>query len=109
MIDRALQDKPANATRWSTHSVSTVESISASTDSIWFRCFRGQPHLSRTFKLSTDPFCIAKVRNVAGLYLNLADHSMMLSADEKSKIQPLNHTQPKLPMDRLYVEDYTHN
>ena len=92
MIARALQDKSANATRWSTHSVGTVERISAGTDSRWFRCFRGQPHLSKAFKLFTDLFCIEKVRNVAGLYLNLARHATVLSADEKSKIQTLDRT-----------------
>lgn len=69
----------------------------------------GQPHLSKAFKLFTDLFCIEKVRNVAGLYLNLVDHATVLSADEKSKIQTLDRRQPQLPMDRSYVEGYTHN
>jgi hypothetical protein len=31
---------------------------------------RVQPHRSRSFKLSTDPFFIEKLRDVVGLYLN---------------------------------------
>jgi len=32
-----------------------------------------QPHRSKSFKLSTDPFFVEKVRDVVGLYLNPPD------------------------------------
>ena len=35
----------------------------------WLRTFGVQPHRTRTFKLSNDPFFIEKVRDIAGLYL----------------------------------------
>jgi hypothetical protein len=35
---------------------------------IW-RAFGIKPHLAGTFKLSSDPEFIAKVRDIAGLYL----------------------------------------
>ena len=50
MINRALQEKPANAENWSVR---------------WpkrGRLFGIKPHLAQTFKLSTDPFFIEKVR-----------------------------------------------
>jgi len=33
-----------------------------------------QPHRTRSFKLSTDPFFVEKVRDIVGLYLNPSDH-----------------------------------
>jgi putative transposase len=56
------------------------------------------PHRARSFKLSTDPFFIEKVRDIVGLYLNPPDHALVLCVDEKSQIQALNRTQPVLPM-----------
>ena len=35
-----------------------------------------KPHLSDTFKLSSDPFFSEKVRDVTGLYLNPPDNAM---------------------------------
>ena len=86
-----------------------VEGVSASTVSRWFRLFGVKPHLTKTFKLSTDPFFIEKVRAITGLYLNPPDHAMVLCVDEQSQIQALDRTQPKLPMDSGYVEGYTHD
>jgi len=61
-----------------------------------FQLFSLQPHRSKNFKLSTDPFFVEKVRDVVGLYLNPPDHAVVLSVDEKSQIQALNRTQPVL-------------
>jgi hypothetical protein len=41
-------------------------------------------HRTRTFKLSSDPFFIEKVRDIVGLYLNPLDHALVLCVDEKS-------------------------
>jgi putative transposase len=68
-----------------------------------------QPHRADTFKLSTDPFFVDKVRDIAGLYLNPPDCALVLSVDEKSQIQALNRTQPVLPMGLGYVEGVTHD
>ena len=72
-------------------------------------CSGSSRHLAKTFKLSTDPFFIEKVRDIVGLYLNPPDHAMVLCVDEKSQIQALNRTQPTLPMGLGYVEGYTHD
>jgi hypothetical protein len=34
-----------------------------------------QPHRTRRFKLSTDPFFGERVRDIVGLYLNPPDHA----------------------------------
>jgi transposase len=64
---------------------------------IW-RAFGLKPHLVDTFKLSTDPQFIEKVRDVVGLYLNPPERAVVLSVDEKSGIQALNRSSPLLPM-----------
>jgi putative transposase len=69
-----------------------------------FRAFAVQPHRSKSFKLSSDPFFVEKVRDVVGLYLNPPDHAIVLSVDEKSQIQALDRTQPVLPMGLGYLE-----
>ena len=74
-----------------------------------FQTFGVQPHRTRSFKLSTDPFFIEKVRDIVGLYLNPPDHALVLCVDEKSQIQALNRTQPVLPMGLGYVEGVTHD
>ena len=64
---------------------------------IW-RAFGLKPHLIETFKLSTDPFFVEKVRDVVGLYMNPPEHAIVLCVDEKTQIQALDRTAPFLPM-----------
>jgi transposase len=64
---------------------------------IW-RAFGLQPHRAESFKLSTDPLFIEKVRDVVGLYLDPPERAVVLCVDEKSQIQALNRFQPILPM-----------
>ena len=109
VISRALRETPDAATHWSTRTLARAEGIAKSTVQRWFALFGVKPHLAKTFKLSTDPFFIEKVRDIVGLYLNPPDHAMVLCVDEKSQIQALNRTQPTLPMGLGYVEGYTHD
>jgi transposase len=64
---------------------------------IW-RAFGLKPHLTETWKLSTDPQFIDKVRDVVGLYLDPPEHALVLCVDEKSQIQALDRTAPCLPI-----------
>ena len=109
LINRALREKPDHANAWSVRRMAEAEGVSKSTVQRWFSLFGVKPHRSDTFKLSTDPFFVEKVRDVTGLYLNPPDHAMVLCVDEKSQIQALNRTQPTLPMALGYVEGYTHD
>ena len=68
-----------------------------------------QPHRSKSFKLSTDPFFVEKVRDIVGLYLNPPDKALVLCVDEKSQVQALERTQPVLPMGLGYIEGVTHD
>jgi hypothetical protein len=44
--------------------------VSTSTVYRMWRAFSLQPHRSETFKLSTDPLFVDKVRDIVGLYLD---------------------------------------
>ena len=91
MINRALQQTPDAATHWSTRTLGRAEGIGKSTVQRWFALFGVKPHRAKTFKLSTDPFFIEKVRDIVGLYLNPPDHAMVLCVDEKSQIRAQSH------------------
>lgn len=109
LLKRTLSRKPANGTHWTVREAARNSGISKSTVHRLFQVFGLQPHRSRSFKLSTDPFFIEKVRDIVGLYLNPPDHALVLCVDEKSQIQALNRTQPVLPMGLGYVEGVTHD
>ena len=64
---------------------------------IW-RAFGLKPHIVQTWKLSTDPQFIDKVRDVVGLYMSPPENALVLCVDEKSQIQALDRTAPCLPM-----------
>ncbi len=75
---------------------------------IW-RAFGLKPHRTETFKLSTDPLFVDKVRDVVGLYLDPPDRALVLCVDEKSQVQALDRTQPLLPMEPGKPERHTHD
>ena len=68
-----------------------------------------QPHRVESFKFSTDPQFVAKVRDIVGLYMNPPDKAIVLSVDEKSQIQALDRTQPILPLRPGLPERQTHD
>lgn len=109
LINKVLHSKPKASTQWTVRAVAAHTGISKSSVARYFALFGLQPHRSKSFKLSTDPFFIEKVRDVVGLYLNPPDKALVLSVDEKSQIQALERTQPVLPMGLGYVEGVTHN
>jgi putative transposase len=109
LINRVLRSQPKNATHWSVRLVAEETGISKSTVARYFALFGLQPHRSKSFKLSTDPFFVEKVRDVVGLYLNPPDNALVLCVDEKSQVQALERTQPVLPMGLGYLEGVTHD
>ncbi len=75
---------------------------------IW-TAFGLQPHRCESFKLSSDPLFVDKVRDIVGLYLAPPDRALVLCVDEKSQIQALDREQPVLPMMPGMAERRTHN
>jgi transposase len=109
LINRVLHSKPTAATHWSVRSVAGQSGISKSTVARYFALFGLQPQRSKSFKRSTNPFFIEKVRDVVGLYRNPPDRALVLCVDEKRQVQAPERTQPVLPMGLGYVEGVTHD
>jgi len=109
VITRTLETKPTAATHWSTRGMAKVSGMSQSAISRIWRAFGLKPHRADTFKLSTDPFFVEKVRDVVGLYLAPPERALVLAVDEKSQVQALDRTQPMLPMTPGQAERGTHD
>ena len=96
-------------THWSSRLLAAELGIS----NVWvariWRKWGLQPWRRETFKFSTDPQLEAKVRDVAGLYLNPPEKAVVLSVDEKSQIQALDRTAPILPLRPGLPEKATHD
>ena len=98
VIIDTLEATPKDATHWSRASMAKHSGLSKTTIGRIWAAFGLKPHLVDTFKLSTDPQFVAKVRDVVGLYLNPPEKAVVLCVDEKSGIQALNRSAPLLPM-----------
>ena len=109
LIDKTLRSKPEGQTHWSCREMAEATGISKSTVQRVWSAFGLQPHRQESFKLSTDPFFIEKLRDIVGLYLNPPQNAVVLCVDEKSQCQALERTQPMLPMGLGYVEGVTHD
>jgi transposase len=93
-----LETTPADATHWSTRGLARQLGMSQSAISRIWCAFGLKPHLVDTFKLSTDPQFIGKVRDIVGLDLNPPQGALVLCVDAKSSIQALDRTAPILPL-----------
>lgn len=109
IVVKTLEEKPADATHWSTRGMAKAAGVSTSSVHRIWRAFSLQPHRSETFKLSSDPQFIEKVRDIVGLYLDPPDKALVICVDEKSQIQALDRTQPLLPMRPGQIERRTHD
>jgi transposase len=109
VLTLTLEETPRDATHWSTRSMARRAGLSQSAVSRIWRAFALQPHRSETFKLSSDPLFIEKVRDIVGLYLNPPERAIVLCVDEKSQIQALDRSQPLLPMRPGQIERRTHD
>jgi transposase len=98
VIERTLRSTPRDATHWSIRSMATETGFSHTTIRRIWNAFGLQPHRSETFKLSSDPLFVDKVRDIVGLYLSPPNRALVLSVDEKSQTQALDREQPVLPM-----------
>ena len=96
-------------THWSTRSMAKASGLNQTAVSRIWRAFGLKPHLVDSWKLSTDPQFIEKVRDVVGLYLDPPDAAMVLAVDEKSQMQALDRTAPMLPMMPTVPARQTHD
>jgi transposase len=109
VIHKTTQEKPSQATHWSTRSMAAEVGVSETTvRRIWHK--HGlKPHLVETFKVSTDPRFAEKLEAIVGLYVNPPEHALVLCCDEKSQIQALDRTQPGLPLKPGRAGTMTHD
>jgi transposase len=108
-IRKTLETRPKGGTHWSLRSMAKEIGHAPSTVHRIWRAFGLQPHRVETFKLSTDPLFVEKVRDIVGLYLSPPERAIVLCVDEKSQVQALDRTQPLLPMRPGQAERRTHD
>jgi len=109
VVVQTLESKPKEATHWSTRSLAKASGLSRSSVHRIWQAFGLRPHRVGSFKLSTDPLLVEKVRDIVGLYLDPPDRALVLSVDEKPQIQALDRSQPILPMRPGQIERRTHD
>jgi transposase len=110
VVTRVLTEKgPGQDTHWSTRTMAAETGLSQSSVSRIWRAFGLKPHVVETWKLSSDPEFISKVRDVVGLYMSPPEHALVLAVDEKSQIQALDRTAPCLPILPTTPERRTHD
>jgi transposase len=109
IVVKTLEDKPADATHWSTRGMASAMGVSQSSVTRIWQAFRLKPHRQDHFKLSTDPLVVEKVRDIVGLYLAPPERAVVLCVDEKSQIQALSRSHPIFPMMPGSPEKATHD
>jgi transposase len=113
VVTATLETLPSGRTHWSSRGMAKAAGLAPSTVQRIWKAFSLQPHRTETFKLSTDPYFVEKVRDVVGLYMSPPENAIILSVDEKSQVQALDRTQPLLPMSPGQAErgtpDYVRN
>jgi transposase len=110
VITRTLNERgPGQDTHWSTRSMAAQTGLNQTAVSRIWRAFGLKPHLTETWKLSSDPEFIAKVRDVVGIYLSPPENALVLAVDEKTQIQAIDRTAPCLPILPTTPERMTHD
>ena len=109
VIALTLEPPSDGTTHWSARRLG--ERLGMSETTVWriWQSVGLKPHRTETFKFSTDPDLVAKVRDVVGLYLSPPERAIVLSVDEKTQIQALDRTAPMLPLRPGQVERHTHD
>lgn len=100
---------PPGATHWSQRLMAKHAKVTQwHVAQIW-KAADLRPHRVKTFKISRDPKFAEKVADVVGLYMNPPSNAVVLSVDEKTQIQALDHTQPMLQLRPGQIERHTHD
>ncbi len=109
VVEATMRTTPPGATHWSVRSMAKAQGLSRMTVHRIWRQHHLQPHRVETFKFSSDPHFVEKLRDVVGLYLNPPEHALVLSLDEKTQIQAWDRTQPLLPLRPGIPAQQTHD
>jgi len=109
VIRKTLEERPAEATQWSTRLMARAAGVTQTAVVRIWHAYGLQPHRAETFKLSTDPLFVDKVRDVVGLYLAPPERALVLCVDEKTQVQALDRTAPLLQLRPGQPERRTHD
>ncbi len=109
IIEVTTQEKPRDATHWSTRTLAGHLDVSPSMVQRVWKANGLKPHRVKNFKVSNDKHFIEKMTDVVGLYLNPPEHALVLCVDEKASIQALDRTQPGLPIKKGRCGTMTHD
>jgi transposase len=105
----ACSDPPESVgTHWSVRSLAKHLSVGASIVHSVLSAESIQPHRFRYWKHSNDPEFEPKMLAVIGLYIQPPQNAVVLSVDEKTSIQALDRTQPRLRMKPHKIERLSH-
>lgn len=109
VLDLTMHALPRERTRWTRRTMSKYAGCTEyQVQRIWSEA-NLRPHMTSTFNFSKDPEFAEKVIDVVGLYMNTPENAVVLSIDEKTQIQALDHTQPLLQLRPGQVERHTHD
>ncbi len=89
VVRKTLETMPSHATHWSTRSMAKASGLSVSTVHRIWNAFSLQPHRSETFKLSSDPHFVEKVRDIVGLYLDPPERALCFASMKRAKSRRL--------------------
>ncbi|MBA4170514.1 MAG: IS630 family transposase [Chloroflexi bacterium] len=109
VIRKTLEERPVEATHWSTRLMASAAGVTQTAVVRIWHAYGLQPHRADTFKLSTDPLFVDKVRDVVGLYLAPPERALVLCVDEKTQVQALDRTAPLLQLRPGQPERRTHD
>ena len=84
VIVRTLEATPRGETHWSSRGMAKASGLGRTTIQQIWRAFGLQPHRTETFKLSTDPLLIEKVRDIVGLSMQPTRNRTLVSVSTRS-------------------------
>jgi Homeodomain-like domain len=89
VIVQTLEETPRGTTHWSSRGMAKASGLGRTTVQQIWRAFGLQPHRTETFRLSTDPLLIDKVRDIVGLYMHPPTHTVLFCVDEEALLAQL--------------------
>ena len=109
VIVRTLEDKPTDATPWSTRGLAAEAGMSPSSVGRIWRAFGLKPWLTDTFGLSEDPRRVETARDVVGLYMNPPERAVVLCTGGKTRTHGPDRTQSNMPKGPGPIERRIHD
>ena len=97
VITRTLENKPTDATHWSTRSMAKAASLNQTAISRIWRAFALQPHRTESFKLSRDPLFYDNVRDLVGLDRTRPTAPWCCVSMKRARSKPWSHRAPSAP------------